>query len=343
MVYNGLKVVKLNFYFLKEYFIFFLGIISLLFGSEILGYKVYFITVPVGILVLLFLLKKKLTLPIIYILILNLLFDPSIVRVNLSILTLIFYSYFTIGQNLSKKQITILIILQIFLFIVEVLNINQSLINFPTPVSAYGIDLIGLQFGNPNNLGYFFLLSLCVLIKNKNHALLPIIILGSIILIGSRGILILSLILLTLYFFKNNLKLFFLALGALIFSIQSFSLEDFENYTYLFNKYSSFIDFTATSIGRIDYINEWARFDWLPFGKKMGSKYATAPHNLVIELSFLLGAGFLFLLILLKRKIKFDWRLIVVLLGSSIPSTLIAFPVYGLFFGYLFKNNEITN
>lgn len=334
---------KQSFYLQKEHFNFFLGIISLLFGSEILGYKVYFITVPVGIIVLLFQLKKTLTLPIIFILTLNLLYDPSIERVNLSILTLIFYSYFTIGQYLSKKQITTLIVLQIFLFAVAVLNINQHLISFPTPISAYGIDLIGLQFGNPNNLGYFFLLSICILIKNKNHTLLPIIILGSIILIGSRGILILSFMLLTLYFLKNNLKIIYLALGALVFSIQSFSPGDFENYTYLFNKYSSFTDYTSTSTGRINYINEWARFDWLPFGKKMGSKYATAPHNLVIELSFILGAGFLFLLTLIKRKIKFDWRLIVVLLGSSIPSTLIAFPVYGLFFGNLFKNKEIIN
>lgn len=309
----------------------------LLYGARIWGFSIYVIVLFLA-LFLLFVnanIKKYVSL-FVFSLIFNLLLDPSFERLKYSALFIVFIIFVIFGHRIKQKQILSLIIFEVFLYWYNFFIGSIGFLEFPEPLTVIGVDLVGLQFGNPNNLGFFFFLAFCINIHNRTGWLISTVLLLSLFLVGSRGLLILSLMLFLFAYKKSILKnTFLLSFVGFLLSIFILNSIELENYTYLLSKYSQITEYSVTSVKRLDYLNEWSTLTWLPFGKSFSESMVTAPHNFFIELSFLLGFWPIAIFLILKLKIPLDWRIPAVFLGGLIPSTVIAFPIYGLLIGNL--------
>lgn len=330
---------------LIKYSEFLMSFIVLLFGAKLWGITIYPIVFFLAVMLIFLRLKTRIHVIIFgLVLCFNAILDPTFERFKFSALFIVFLSFIFFGQRLKLKHILTLVFFEVFLYWYIYFVGSLGFIEFPAPLTVIGIDLVGLQFGNPNNLGYFFFLTLCIVLHNRMNMLISLMLLASLFLVGSRGLLLLALILFLFVYVKLSVRSTFrMILALILIGSILYPKVDLENYTYLFSKYSQMTEYSVTSVKRFDYLKEWITLSWLPFGKSYGEGLVTAPHNFLVELTFLLGIWPLIIFIILKKGIPLDWRILAVFVGGTIPSTVIAFPIYGLLIGKLLSDENNNN
>ena len=238
-------------------------------------------------------------------------------------------------------------------FLTDIFEIDvSSFISFYT-IKLYEFKINGGGFANPNNTSLFiFILLLSRILQKKLfkniilYELINALSVVSIFMLGSRLILFSTILILILLQFITFFKY------IIVFTIVLFFIELNLNsniFIYPILKYSTFFTMdnllqsiveNSTFIGRANYIDYFFKMTWLPFGLVSDYSLMTAPHNLLIELSFTLGiVGFIFYFVFVtslfysaSRSKRFGERIInfilifLIILCTCAPSTLIFTP-----------------